>query len=325
MKVLILFGGISSEHEVSVKSAKSILENIDLKKFNVTTTGISKKNEWFIYNDKVSLLDKNWIKRETKKIDNIIEFLKGFDVVFPITHGNNGEDGKLQGFLDLFQIKYVGSKTLASAIGMDKEFSKIIFKHLNIPQVPYLVINDKKFDVEEVEDRLNYPMIIKPANGGSSIGINKANNRKELLKAIKIAEKYDNKIIIEKFIIARELECALLEDGKLIISDIGEIKPCNEFYDYEAKYKQKSETIIKANLPDNISDKIKQYAKKAFLGINAKGLARIDFFYEESSNNIYLNEINTLPGFTTISMYPTLISQKNLSYTDLITTLINNC
>lgn len=323
MKVLILFGGCSTEHEVSIKSAKSILENIDHKKFKTTAVGITKKNEWFIYEDKVNLLDKNWNKRKVQKIGNILNFIKQFDVVFPIIHGYGGEDGKLQGLLDLFNIKYVGAKTLASAVGMDKEFSKIIFSYLEIPQVPYITIN-KQYNINEIEKTITYPMIVKPANGGSSIGINKANNRKELVKAIKTAQKYDNKIIIEKFIKARELECAILEDRELVISDIGEIKPCNEFYDYKAKYEANSETVNSADIPEHISNKIKMYAKKAFIGINAKGLSRIDFFYDEENNQIYLNEINTIPGFTTISMYPSLMTSGNLSYQELITILINN-
>jgi len=323
LKVLILFGGNSTEHEVSIKSIKSILENIDKKKFKVITAGISKKNEWFIYQDEIRLLDKNWLKRKTKKVENIIEFLKEFDVVFPITHGTNGEDGKLQGLLDLFNIKYVGSKTLASAIGMDKEISKILFSSLNIPQVDYITIN-KNYNIKDIEKNLTYPLIIKPANGGSSIGINKANNKKELIKSIKIALKYDNKVIVEKFIKARELECAILEDKELIVSDIGEINSCNEFYDYQAKYKQNSNTSINANLDINVTNKIKEYAVLAFKGINAKGLARIDFFYDEESNQIYLNEINTLPGFTTISMYPKLITKQNITYKELITKLIKN-
>lgn len=324
MEVLILFGGNSSEHEVSVKSAKSILENIDYNKFTVTTVGISKKNEWFIFDDDLNLLDKNWLKHKVCKIDNIVEFIKKFDIVFPIIHGTNGEDGKLQGFLDLFDIKYVGSKTLASAVGMDKEFSKIVFNNLNIPQVPYLTIYEDNYDIKKIENHLGYPMIIKPANGGSSIGINKANNKKELLKAIKVASKYDSKIIVEKFIKARELECAILENKKLIISNIGEIISCNEFYDYDAKYKRKSETSTNVNIPIEISNKIKEYAEIAFRGINAKDLARIDFFYDENNGQIYLNEINTLPGFTTISMYPQLLTQDKLTYTNLITSLIQN-
>ena len=323
MKVLVLFGGCSTEHEVSIKSAKAILENIDYKKFKITAVGITKKNEWFIYEDIIDLLNKNWLKRKTRKIENIINFIKNFDIVFPVIHGYGGEDGKLQGLLDLFNIKYVGSKTLASAVGMHKEFSKIIFNHLEIPQVPYLTIT-KKYNIKEIETTITYPMIVKPANGGSSIGINKVNNRKELIKAIKLAQKYDNKTIIEKFIKARELECAILEDKELIISDIGEIKPCNEFYDYKAKYELSSETINKADIPKDISSQIKMYAKKAFIGINAKGLSRVDFFYDEENNQIYLNEINTLPGFTTISMYPSLMTACNLTYQELITTLINN-
>ncbi len=323
MKVLVLFGGNSTEHEVSIKSAKSILENIDYKKFNVTSVGITKKNEWFIFEDKVKLLNKNWLKSKVTKINNIVEFVKDFDVVFPIIHGNGGEDGKLQGFLDLFDINYIGSNTLASSVGMDKEFAKIIFNHLNIPQVPYICVN-KNYNINDIEEALKYPMIIKPANGGSSIGINKAKNKKELIKSIKVALKYDNKIIIEEFIKARELECAVLEDKELIISDIGEINSCNEFYDFDAKYKKNSETKI-ANLDSKVSDKIKEYAKKTFIGINARGLSRIDFFYDEVNDKIYLNEINTLPGFTTISMYPKLITNDKLSYTDLITTLIKNC
>lgn len=323
MKVLILFGGNSSEHEISCVSAKSILEHIDYNKFKVKTVGISKKNEWFIFDDKIKELDKDWKSKKIIKIDNIIKFIKQFDVVFPIIHGNNGEDGKLQGMLDLFDIKYVGSKTLASSVGMDKEFSKIIFNYLNIPQVPYVCINynDYRFNNLELPE---YPLIIKPANGGSSIGINKANNKKELLKAIKKASKYDNKLIIEKFIKARELECAILEDKKLIISDIGEIESCHDFYDYTAKYKNKSKTIIPTTLPESVEKQIKEYAKKAFNGINAKGLSRIDFFYDEVNNQVYINEINTLPGFTSISMYPTLLTCKGLDYTTLISILINN-
>jgi len=325
LKILILFGGVSSEHEVSVNSCKAILENIDNNKFKVSVCGISKQNEWYLYKDKIESLDEDWLNKKIEKIENIIGFLKEFDVVFPITHGTNGEDGKLQGFLELFNIKFVGPKTLASSIGMDKEFSKIIFNHLGIPQVPYEVITNGNYNLKEIETKLNYPMIVKPANGGSSVGISISNNRNELLKSIQLAKKYDNKIIVEKFIKARELECAILEDTELIISDIGEIKACNEFYDYDAKYKQNSETIINAELPDDISKQIKEYAKKAFIGINANSLSRIDFFYDEINDKIYLNEINTLPGFTTISMYPMLMTNKNLSYKDLITKLINNC
>lgn len=324
-KVLLLCGGNSPEHEVSLMSAKSILENIDNKKFNVTTGIINYDNTWYEYMGEVENIN-DWKTDDVKLISNIVEFLQGFDVVFPIIHGTNGEDGRLQGMLDLFNIKYVGCKTLSSAIGMDKELSKIVFNYLNIPQIPFFSIRKNNYKLSEIINNLSFPMIVKPANGGSSIGISKANTKFELKKAIKHAFRFDNKIIVEKFIKARELECAVLEDDICHISEIGEIKSANDFYDYEAKYENnQSYTIIPANIPKNISNKIKEYAKSAFLGLGCSGLARIDFFYEEDTDQIYLNEINTLPGFTSISMYPQLIINNGISYKDLITKLLNSC
>ncbi len=324
-KVLILFGGNSTEHYISCKSAKSILENIDQKLFDVTSVGINLENEWYIYNDNLKYLDDgDWIDKNTKKIDNIIEFLKQFDVVFPIIHGTNGEDGRLQGMLELFNIKFVGCNTISSAIGMDKEFSKYVFDKLNIPQVKYLVYS-KNINIKNAEKTLKYPMIVKPANGGSSIGISKANNKKELVKAIEIAKKYDSKIIIEEFIKARELEIAVLQDKNLIISNPGEILSGNDWYDYDAKYNnENSKTIIPNDIPKNILLKLKEYAKKAFVGLNAKGFARIDFFYNEKTQQIFINEINTLPGFTNISMFPKLMENEKIPYKKLITKLIEN-
>ena len=326
-KVLLLFGGNSSEHKVSCLSAKSILENIDRKKFNIVSVAIDKENDWYIFHDDLSYLETgNWKEAKSIRIiPDIISFIKSFDVVFPIIHGTNGEDGKLQGLLDLFNIRYVGCQTLCSAIGMDKDISKIIFKNLDIPQVPSVTIKYPKVKVKDIEKQLSYPLIVKPANGGSSIGINKANNSKQLIEAIKIAKNYDKKIIAEKFIKARELECAIIENKKIIISRVGEIKSANEFYDYNAKYENdKSQVIIPANLEKEIEEKIQEYAKKAFIGINAKNISRIDFFYDEENNQIYLNEINTMPGFTTISMYPKLLIYSGINYKDIITILINN-
>jgi len=323
-KILILFGGNSSEHYISCKSAKSILENINRKLFDVTSVGLNLNNEWFIYDDELKYLEtEDWIDKNVTKIENIIEFLKQFDVVFPVIHGNTGEDGKIIGMLELFNIKYVGCNLISNAIGFDKGFSKYIFNELEIPQVKYLIIQND-INIKFIEKNLSYPVIVKPANGGSSIGISKANNKKQLIEAINIAKKYDKKIIIEEFIKARELEIAILEDKKLIISDPGEIISGNEWYDYNAKYKNKNSKTIIPNIPKNIKNLLKEYAKKAFIGINAKGLARIDFFYKVDTNEIFINEINTLPGFTTISMYPILIEHKNISYKDLITKLINN-
>lgn len=326
-KVLLLFGGKSSEHLISCLSAKTIIENIDTSKYELTAVGIDKSNNWYIFNDdSVYLTSENW--KEAKNIQlitNIIDFLTSFDVVFPITHGNYGEDGKLQGFLELFDIKFVGCKTMASAIGMDKKIAKIIFESLNIPQVPYVAINSDSYSIHKITKKLQYPLIVKPANGGSSIGVNKANNKKELIGAIKEASKYDKSIIVEKFIKARELECSVIKDKKLIVSEIGEIIPANDFYDYNAKYEnEKSQTIIPANIPKKISKLIKEIAKVAFTGIGGKGYARIDFFYDEINNQVYLNEINTIPGFTNISMFPKLLMLDSKSLSDIITILIEN-
>ena len=299
-KVLLIYGGNSSENNVSKLSAKSIIENIDKTKYKLHKLEITKDNNW--------------------KTKNIIKYLKNFDVIFPIIHGNNGEDGKLQGMLDLFNIKYVGSKTTASALCMDKEYMKDIFKSLNIPQAPYIVLKENN------KINMPFPLIVKPANSGSSIGMTKVNNDEELTKAIEIAKKYDNKVIIEKFMQIRELECSVLEDkDKLIISDIGEIKPAKEFYDYEAKYESVySKTIIPADIPEKIRKEIKKISKLLFIKFDLKGLARIDFFYNETSKKVFINEINTLPGFTKISMYPKLLINEGITYTEIITKLIEN-
>ena len=320
-KVLLLFGGNSSEHLISCLSAKSIYENIDKKKFSVTLVGVDFDNEWYVFNDLLDYLKEgNWKTSANKeKIHNIISYLKGYDVVFPIIHGKNGEDGKLQGMLEMFEIPYVGCNLISSALGMDKAFTKIIFEHLGIPQIPYKVIKSKK----DLSIKFEYPVIVKPSNGGSSIGITKVNKKKDLKKAIDEAFKYDSKVIIEKFIRAQELECAVLHDGKFISSSIGEILPANEFYDYDAKYNNSlSKTIVPANIDHSLAEQIKNISEKAFLGIDGYGFSRIDFLYDLDNNNLYLNEINTIPGFTSISMYPKLFEYDGISYKDLITKLI---
>ena len=323
-KVLILFGGNSSEHEVSCHSAKCVIENIDLSLFTYELVGITRENIWFNYQDKLDLLKTGkWEEGKKEEIKDIIEYLKRFDVVFPVMHGTSVEDGKLQGMLELFSIPFVGCKTTCSAICMDKEITKRIGSSLDIPQVPYQVL-EKDNSLDLIEENIKFPVIIKPANGGSSIGINKATTKEELITAIREAKKHDKKIIIEKCIEMRELECAILEkDGKVIVSPIGEIKASNDFYDYEAKYESDTSiTEIATDLPQEIIEKIQEYAKKIFIKMDCRGLSRIDFFYEEETKKIYFNEINTLPGFTKISMYPELIKQAGIPYTELITILL---
>lgn len=326
-RILLLFGGNSSEHLVSCRSAKCILENIDTTKYRIDSVGISKENEWFLFSDDLKHLENGtWLEvSKNRPVMNPIFFIHQYDVVFPIIHGTNGEDGKLQGFLDLFGITYVGCKTLSSALGMDKAMSKKVFAYHQIPQVPFYTVK-KDYDLFEIEEHLDYPMIVKPSNGGSSIGISKAETRSELKKALKIAFHYDREVVIESYIHAHELECAVLEEkGQIKVSEVGEILPANEFYDYDAKYDNvESKTVIPTSLPERITDQIKEYAKTVFQAIHGSGLSRVDFFYDEEKNQIYLNEINTLPGFNTISMYPKLWVHEGLSIKDLLTVLIEN-
>lgn len=318
-KVLVLFGGNSFEHNISCKSAKTILENIDRKKFDVTSVGISEHN-WYLFNDDLNLLINNtWTQGNIKKIDNIIEFIKSFDKVFPIIHGNDGETGDLSGLFNLFNIPYVGSNLLGHSTSYDKHLTKIICSHYNIPQVKYITLYKNKY-IRKID--IDFPVIIKPASCGSSLGINIANDIKELNKHIKTAFKYDNKIIIEKYIKARELECAVLEDKKLKISTIGEIKSSNTFYDYDSKYILDSNLIIPANLNKEIINQIKEYSAKIFKILSLKDLSRIDFLYDYENNKIYFNEVNTIPGFTNISMYPQLFNHQGISTKELISILL---
>ncbi len=323
-KVLLLFGGNSSEHLVSCKSAKSILEHIDYQKYQVTPVGISKENEWFLYQDSIESITE-WQNKKIQKIDSIIPFLKKFDIVFPILHGTNGEDGKIQALLELFHIPYVGCNSKISSIGMDKHYTKILLSHFHIPVVPFLLY-DKKIQMKEIENSIPYPIIIKPCNGGSSIGITIAYNRKELKKGIKNARHYDSKILLEPFLKMRELECAILENkNHFIISELGEIHSEHTFYDYEAKYiDNTSKAELATDIPEDIRNKIKEIASHTCQCFEIKGLSRIDFFYLPEQNQIYLNEINTIPGFTTISMYPKLLTNDKFTYQDLITTLLEN-
>jgi len=319
-KILILFGGNSFEHDVSCKSAKTIIENIDTKKFDITSVGIY-QNNWYIFNDNLELLSNNtWLKGNIKKIDNIIEFIKSFDKVFPIIHGNNGETGDLSGLFNLFNIPYVGSNILGHAISYDKEITKIILNSHNIPQVKYITLHNDKH-LKNID--IDFPVIIKPSSCGSSIGINIANNIKELNKYVKLAFKYDNKVIIEKFIKARELECAILEDKKIHVSSVGEIKSKNTFYDYESKYILDSNLIIPANIDKSIIKQIQEYSVQIFKILSLKDLARIDFLYDYENNQLYFNEVNTIPGFTSISMYPLLFNEHGISLKELTTKLLS--
>ena len=317
-KVLILFGGNSFEHDISCMSVNFIRENINTKLFDYELVGIDKNNNWYIVDKNQTILS-DWNNNTLDKIDNIINYLKKFDIVFPIIHGNTCEDGKLQSLFELYNIKYVGCDSYSSLISYDKLITKIILEKYNIPQVPYLIYSDK-LNLDNIE----YPVIIKPCKCGSSIGISIAYNKKELIEGIKLAKNYDNNILIEKYLKnKRELECAILEkNNKLIISDIGEKMNESSWYDFDSKYKNNTKTII-SDIDIKLKKKIKKYSKEIFKTLKCKKLSRIDFFFDLDAKRLYFNEINTMPGFTQISMYPVLMNNLGINSKKLITILLD--
>ena len=354
IRVTVLFGGQSSEHEVSRVSAQCVLENIDKNRFEIQTIGITKDGEWLKYEGDTSLIGsgkweeaarnqlrgkiekgvsgKDIVKAPTCK--ELISLNDGYnndelvDVVFPVLHGPNGEDGSVQGLLQLADVPYVGCNILSSAAGMDKEFSKLVFNNAGIPQADYIKVMRSEIDeqtddlIRRVTEKLGWPCFVKPANAGSSVGVSKVKRPEDLLTALKYAARYDSKILIEEYIKGREVECAVLGNDNPIASTVGEVLPCNEFYDYNAKYIDgKSEIIIPADLEQGIIEKIREYAVRAFKALGCSGLSRVDFFVEESGR-VILNEINTMPGFTDISMYSKLWEASGIPYTQLITRLI---
>ena len=341
IKVGIIFGGMSTENEVSVVSAGSILGNIDRKKYEVFPIYINKDGKWYRYIEDGRKRVLGEKVENIIEIENIVEYLQKLDVVFPVLHGLYGEDGTIQGLFELLKIPYVGCKVLASSVGMDKVYTKIVFEKAGLNQTPYEYVRkykenyiyvDKNFnesimDIKEVAKNivkdLEFPMFIKPSNSGSSVGVKKAENEKELIENIEYAASFDNKVLIEQGINGREIECAVLGNEEVIASCVGEIKAADEFYSYDAKYKnEESRTEIPAELPKEISDKIRKQAIKAFKAIDGKGLSRVDFFVENKTNKIIINEINTMPGFTDISMYPKMFEKSGISYKELITRLI---
>ena len=315
-KILILFGGNSHEHEISCLSANFIKQNIDNKLFTYELIGIDYDNSWYKV-DKLKDINIDWKNNIIEKIDNVIEFIHDFDKILPVIHGNTCEDGKLQSIFELYNLKYVGCNSYSSLICYDKFLTKIFLEKYNIEQIPYKIYS--KNNIKNIK----YPVIVKPCKCGSSIGIGIAKNKKELIKNIKIAKKYDDKIIIEKYIEnKREFECAILKHkNKLYTSDIGEILNNGSWYDYNSKYKEKINTCI-ADINNEFKNNIKNISKKIFQILNCKNMARIDFLYDLDNKKLYFNEINTIPGFTDISMYPKLINELGINYKKLITLLL---
>jgi len=329
IKIGIIFGGRSTEHEVSLVTAESVLKNIDMEKYDITMIGITKKGQWLKYAGPINKISTGeWQELAEKEVFHWEE-CKSFDVIFPLLHGCNGEDGTIQGLFELAEVPYVGSGVLGSALGMDKAYAKIIFEREGIPQGDYItftrkqIYNDLESVIEHIESKLEYPCFVKPSNAGSSIGVNKAKDRMELQKALKIAAEYDGRILVEEFINGREVECAVLGNDEPAASTVGEIIPGKEFYDYDAKYKdENSRIIIPADLPADTVELIRNYAVKAFKSLDCSGLSRVDFFVHKETGKVYINEINTMPGFTSISMYPKLWEASGLPYSKLIDKLL---
>jgi len=332
IRVGIIFGGKSSEHEVSLQSAKSVYEAIDKNKFEVVLIGIDKKGKWDYYDTRNYLLNPNNPKMiglnrpvNSLQLNSTLQQAQiPVDVIFPVLHGTNGEDGTIQGFLKLLNIPFVGAGVLGSAIGMDKDVSKRLLRDAKISIADFMTFRkNEKISFSKIQKKLNLPFFVKPANNGSSVGISKVKNEGDFDIAIKEAFKLDKKIIIEEYIKGREIECSVLGNEIPTASLPGEVIPTHEFYDYDAKYLDANgaKLVYPAKLSKKIIERVQEIAIKTYKVLEIKGMARIDFFLNEGGK-LYLNEVNTIPGFTKISMYPKLWEVSGLSYPELIEKLI---
>ena len=324
IKLGLIYGGVSTEHEVSISSYESIVNNINKDKYDITSFYISKDGTWFT---------------DDKRTKDVFNSLKEMDCVFPILHGKNGEDGSIAGILEIIGVSYVGCKTLSSAICMDKVITKKLLEKANISVAKYMFIkklNDNFYWVQDnydyvlldkeildlsVNTLLNYPVVVKPSRSGSSVGVSVANDYLELENAINEASIYDEKILIEEFIDGKELEVAVLGNNDLTVSNIGNIIPDEIVYSYNSKYKGNSKTVVLNTIEENLESKIKNIVLTTYKVLDCSGLARVDLFL--IGNEVLVNEVNTMPGFTSISMYPKLMESINISYTDLIDRLIS--
>lgn len=354
IRVAVLYGGRSAEHEVSVRSAANVIEYLDKSRFEVVPIGVDKKGRWFLGHDvfthslehkQVLQLQQDsptwfapeWIGNPLEKKNKEITSIKHgpqFDVIFPAVHGTLCEDGTLQGLLETANIPYVGCGVLASAVGMDKDVSKRLAAHAGVKVAPYVTfkrgqwLENSNHYLNLIAEKLTYPLFIKPANTGSSIGISKVKTPEQLSDKIEEAFKFDNKILVENGLNVHELEVAVLENLELnadpIVSVVGEIKPTHEFYSYDAKYTDENgaELLIPAAVSEEIKEKARLVAKELFLALECEGMARVDLFLDKDTQQIYFNEINTLPGFTQISMYPKLMAATGISYSELLTHLV---
>ncbi len=341
--IAVLFGGRSSEHEISKISASTIMQNINPDKYTIIPIYITKDGRWLLYDGPIENIAKgSWEKFAATAVLSPDSSQKGIlrivgdkvklipvDLIFPVLHGLNGEDGTIQGLFELTGIPYVGCGVLSSAVSMNKAYTKIIVDTLGIDQAKYTVVyrNELEENIEECIDKAEsicgYPCFVKPACAGSSVGITKAHNRDELVDGLWTASKEDRTIVIEENITGAELECAVLGNRDVKASAVGQILAAAEFYDYDAKYNNKdSRTVIPAPIPPEKAEEIREKSVRIFKALDGMGLSRVDFFMEEGTNRIIFNEINTLPGFTSISMYPMLFAELGIPVEELVDKLI---
>jgi D-alanine-D-alanine ligase len=335
-RLAILYGGRSAEHQVSVVSARSVMEALDPDRFEVVPIAITRDGAWMLPDRsplELTAADGTLPEVEAAGRELAVrpqEGVHGVDVVFPILHGPFGEDGTVQGLFELADLPYVGSGVLASALAMDKAMAKVVLAQAGLPQAPYLVVPERDWRADpdrvaaEVGGRLAYPVFTKPARLGSSIGISKVKTPDGLAAGLADAFAHDTKALVEQGVVARELECGVLGNDAPEASVVGEVVPGHEFYDFEAKYLDESLKLeIPAPVPGAVRDRVRELSLRAFQALDCEGFARVDFFYEEATGRVLLNEVNTIPGFTPKSMFPMLWAASGLSYPDLVARLVD--
>jgi D-alanine-D-alanine ligase len=306
LRVAVIYGGRSGEHEVSLRSARSIIDGMDPRKYDVIEIIISKEGKW-----------------QPRPILPEPDSNPGIDVVFPVLHGTFGEDGTVQGLLELAGLPYVGAGVLGSSASMDKEIMKRLCRERGLPVVEYVSMTRSTLDADEASKHFSYPMFVKPANLGSSVGISKVRDPAELEMALEVAAQYDRKVIVERAIEGRELECSVLGNEEPVASLPCEILPSREFYDYEDKYQlDQAQFQIPAKLSPEQTAEVQRLAVECYRAVECEGMARVDFLLEQATNRVYINEINTIPGFTSISMYPKMWEHCGLPFPKLIDRLI---
>jgi len=335
-RLAILYGGRSAEHQISVVSARSVMEALDPDRFEVVPIAITRQGRWLLpERTPLELTARDGALPEVDAAGAELavrpqEGVRGVDVVFPILHGPFGEDGTVQGLFELADLPYVGSGVLASALAMDKAMAKVVLAQAGLPQAPYLVVAGRNWRANpegvaaEVAERLAYPVFTKPARLGSSIGISKVKTPDGLAAGLADAFAHDSKAVVEQGIVARELECGVLGNDAPEASVVGEVIPGHEFYDFEAKYLDESLKLeIPAQVPEAVTAQVRELSRRAFLALGCEGFARVDFFYEEATGRVLVNEVNTIPGFTPKSMFPLLWAASGLAYPDLVARLVD--